>query len=835
MKEENETNSTEEKNYNIMVEATEEIQNSYAEYALHVIKQRALPDVRDGLKPVHRRVLYGMLDEGVTADKPYKKSAASVGAILGKYHPHGDQAVYDSMVRMAQDFSLRYTLVDGHGNFGSIDGDSAAAMRYTEARMSRLADEMVRDLNEDTVDWQPNYDESLKEPVVLTSRFPNLIVNGSDGIAVGMATKMPPHNLKETVNAIKEVMDNPNVPLKNLMKIIKGPDFPTAGIIVGTDGIKEYFEKGQGKITLRAKVHIEDNRGRTAIVITELPYQLSKINLTKKLAELTKDKRPAVQYLSNITDIRDESDQKTGIRLMIELKKDTNTTKIMSILFKETPLQQTYGVNNLCLVDNMPKTLNLRDLIQEYIKFQIEVIVRRTRFRLEKIKARLHILEGYIIALDPANIDEVISIIKKSSNGANARANLMKRFKLSEIQAQAVLDLRLQKLTKMDIKDIKEEYAQKKKIKAELESILKSEKKQKDIIKEDLTIIADKFGDNRKTEILNISVEDNLEEILTQVPEEEVIITLTKEGYVKRTTTDIIRNNTKGAKGSGIVELSAKDNLDKFLISKTTDEFWVLADDSNIYMNMVHEIIEQNRTSAGKTIKIMLNNLPLKVHTIVNIPSKEKENKDSFLLTVSEQGMVKRTSLDEYQTNRSSILGFQYKPGDKIIKSFIVSSSDNIVLTTQQGNTIHFPIQGNIPIQGRKSTGVIAIKLDKNDKVVGANVYSGNNVGNYALLTISEKGFGKITNMLEYPLTKKGGKGVKNATIDFDKNGNIADTAIINDSEMNNTNIYICTAKGNLIKLKLKEFSRLGRAAKIVNIVAINTNDIVKNIESVIS
>lgn len=821
------TDTNGELSFDEMIEAAEEIQNSYAEYALHVIKQRALPDVRDGLKPAQRRVIYSMYDEGVFSDRAFKKSARIVGNCLGKFHPHGDQSVYETMVRMAQDFSLRYLLVDGHGNFGSIDGDNAAAPRYTEVRMAPLAMELIRDINEDTIDWQANYDESLKEPVVLPGRFPNLLVNGSDGIAVGMATKMPPHNLKETVNAINSVIDNPNITLKQLIKQIKGPDFPTGGIIVGDEAIKEYFETGQGKLTVRAKAHVEDNRGKPSIVITELPFQLTKSNLIEKIAKLVKEKKTS--YLSNIVDLRDESDKKTGIRLVIETKRDTNPSKLMAMLFKETPLQQTYSVHNLCLVDNMPRTLTLRELIQEYIKFQIEVIVRRTNFRLEKVKARLHILEGYLIALNAANIDKVIAIIKKSQNGPAARTKLMSTFKLSEIQAQAVLDLRLQKLTQMDIKDIKLEHKEKTELKKELEAILKSEKRQKEIIKEDLLAISEKFGDDRKTEIMKINssgedIEESLEEMLTQIPEEENILLFTEGGYVKRMPTNQFRNNTKGSKGSSIIDLGKGDFIKDIIVAKTNDELWAFGDDGNVTMLMVNDVVEQNKTGRGRPIRNLLENVSPNIQTLLTLPGGLRNQEGIYVVTVSEKGMIKRTALEEYNTNRSSIIGFKTKPGDKLIKAFIASSSDNVVLTTDDGNTIHFSLDENVPVQGRSATGVIGIKLISGAKVIGAGVYSASNTANFSLLAITNKGFGKATNLQEYPITKRGGKGVKTATIASNQ-GKLVTANIINESELRNSSVYSISKQGALTKIKTKDFTQLGRTAKLTIGVGVKSGD----------
>ena len=868
-----------------------------------------------------------------------------------------NSSVYDAMARMAQDFSLRYPLVDGHGNFGSIDGDSPAAMRYcvtgdtlietdkglqkikdlvpdakansttnisikirtkngtfkpaskffhsgihsvielktdqgitlrgshnhpvfckiiennivrykwktlesievndlvcslyilsqnnseqfkefptdkeiketdfliqkvvavndvgednvysikvdsdchsfitngivshnTEARLGPIAMELIKEISEETVDWKPNYDESLKEPIVLPGRFPNLLVNGSDGIAVGMATKMPPHNLKETVSAINAVLENPNITLQALMKHIKGPDFPTGGIIVGIDGIKDYFETGKGQLNLRAKAHIEDNRGKPSIVITELPYQLSKGKLIERIALLVKDKNhKSKMELTNIVDIRDESDRETGIRLVIELKKDSNAQKVLSVLFKETPMSQTFGVHNLCLVDNTPKTLGLREIIQEYIKFQTEVIVRRTNFRLEKIKARLHILEGYIIALDPANIDEVINIIKKSTSGPSARTNLMKRFKLSEIQAQAVLDLRLQKLNKMDVKDIKQEYAEKKKIKTELEAILKSEAKQKEIIHNDLVDISQKFGDARRTEILAVNSNnmDNVEEMLLQVQEERVVVFRTSGGYIKRVNLDSFKTNTKGTRGNSSIEIGTKDTLKEIICASTGKEIWFLTDDCNVHMAMVHEIIDQDKNGKGRSVKPLLNDEAGKVFTSVVVDSNDKNDGEHYLLTISEKGYLKRSLLSEYVSNRSTIVGFQCKPGDKIIGAVVVKEDDNILLTNNAGFTNHFAV-AEIPVQGRKSSGVIGMKTGK-EKVISFAVYNKSRIDNVEFVIVTENGYSKSTLVAEYPLTKKGSKGVKTAVLD-DITGEIVSSLVIDKNEQKQKTIF---------------------------------------------
>ena len=1230
------------------ISAETEIKNSMAEYSMSVIKNRALPDVRDGLKPVHRRVLYGMYEEGVTADKSHKKSARIVGNILGKFHPHGDSSVYEAMARMTQDFSLRYPLVDGHGNFGSIDGDSPAAMRYcitgdtliltdkgnipiskiclnskensthdinvkvlsrdgkvntaskffnsgkhpiikiklstgqilkgtknhpvltlveenlqvkfkwkvlqdiniddfvvisgsnltckdkistdeaillgaliseghyseqrmgfnntdkqyfdmvyknivqyvksdksiysyshilpsgkkiyeldiqnkniiknifklglvpsksgdkripssvlcsgknvkasflsslfegdgsvvssggsvsifyaskslsliqeiqllllefnilsriyndknnfrliihnlndiinfrdninfitikkeklsnilkdfgkesralsktdyipfinknfkekypqikksfekynfdrisrlprhyetireclleqdqnlldeiingnyhfskvfekntmesevvysikvdsnchsfisngivshnTEARMGTIGTEMLKEINERTVDWVPNYDESLKEPEVLPGRFPNLLVNGIDGIAVGMATKMPPHNLREVVAAINAVIDNPNIQLGNLMKLIKGPDFPTGGIIVGNDGIKEYFETGQGKMTLRAKAHIEDNKGKPLIVITELTYQMNKSRLITKIAELVKDKNSKNKVeLSNIIDIRDESDSRTGIRIVVEMKKDTNAMKIMSILFKETSLSQTFSVNNLCLVDNMPRVLNLRELIQEYIKFQLEVLVRRTTFRLEKINARIHILEGYIIALDPANIDEVISIIKNAANAEAARKGLMKRFKLSEIQAQAVLDLKLQRLNKMDIKDIKREHAEKKKIKAELEALLKSEKKQKILIKEELDEISRKWGDERRTEIIKVSADtENLEEMLAQIPEEDALIIFTNSGKVKRIDPSALRNNARGSRGTSIIDPTKTDKVKQIVKGKTNDELWVLSDNGYISMLLVNDILLQDKKGNGSAIKMLMSDVSGSPEIITLIPKSVRQQNNTFFMTVSKKGIVKKTPLSEYIATRSNIVGYQLKTkDDSLVFAGTVTDEHNIILTSNVGNTINFS-STEIPSQGRKSAGVIGMKLDKNSFVAGVSTYLKNMEESFVLSFVTEDGSIKSTTISEYPVTKKGGKGVKTGVFKPEENGLIVSTSCFNINEVKSSFVWAGSASGNIVKVKTSELPITQRVSKVIKFAAVKANDSITSIFS---
>ena len=753
----------------------EEMERSYIEYAMSVIVGRALPDVRDGLKPVHRRILYTMYESGLTSDKPFKKSATCVGDVLGKYHPHGDASVYDAMVRLAQDFSMRYLLVDGHGNFGSVDGDPPAAYRYTEARLSKISNEMLRDIDKDTVDWDPNFDESRKEPRVLPSRFPNLLVNGSSGIAVGMATNIPPHNLTEVINACICVLDDPECTLVNLMDHITGPDFPTGGIIMGRSGIRAAYATGRGKVVVRAKTEFEEfGKDRTRIIVTELPYQVNKRQLIKNIADQVKDKR-----IDGISDLRDETDR-NGMRMVIELKKDANPQVVLNNLFKQTALQSNFSIIMLALVDNQkqPKILSLRQILDEYLKYQEEVLTRRTQYDLRKAQERAHLLEGLLIAQD--NIDEVIHIIRSSYD--NAKQNLMERFSLDDVQAQAICDMRLIALQGLNREKLEAEYKELEEKIAYYQELLSDETKLRGVLREELVQIRDKFGDDRKTVIQDIEDEIDIEDL---IDEETCAFTLSNHGYIKRMPVDTYRTQSRGGRGVNAQNLKEEDYVKSLNIASTHDYILFFTDMGKVHLRKGYQIPEAGRTARGTAI---VNVLPLDAGENVTAMVVTREfNDNEFLLMATQKGIVKRLPFITLKTNRKGgIRALTLDEDDHLINVLRTNGSDNIILATAQGMAICFN-ESDVRCMGRDAAGVRGISLNEGDFVVGAEkVEEGK-----TLLTVTENGYGKRTELAEYLRTgpdgekvpqSRGGKGLKNYNI-TSKTGNIAGCRVVGDKD----------------------------------------------------
>ena len=756
-------------------ELVHEMKESYIEYAMSVIVGRALPDARDGLKPVHRRILYAMYEDNLTSDKPFKKSATCVGDVLGRYHPHGDASVYDALVRLAQDFSMRYMLVDGHGNFGSVDGDPPAAYRYTEARMSKIANEMLRDIEKETVDWDPNFDETRKEPRVLPSRFPNLLVNGSSGIAVGMATNIPPHNLGEVINACICILDDPEVTLPDLMEHITGPDFPTKGIILGSAGIRAAYATGKGRLTLRARAEFEEfGQNRTRIIVTELPYQVNKRMLIKNMADQVNDKR-----LDGISDIRDETDR-NGMRIVIELKREANPQVVLNRLFAQTQMQTTFAINLLALVKNQsqPKVLSLREALDEYLQFQEEVIVRRTRYDLRKAQERAHLLEGLLIAQD--NIDEVIHIIRSAYDDAKER--LMERFSLSDVQAQAILDMRLKALQGLDREKLEAEYKELQEKIAYYNRILSDPALVRSILKEELTAIREKYSDGRKTEIQDVEDEIDIEDL---IEEEQCVLTISKQGYVKRMPVDTYRTQSRGGRGVNAQNLKEEDYVKSLNVASTHDHILFFTDIGKVHHRKGYQIPEAGRTARGTA---MVNILPLEPEEAVTAMVITREFHDNeYLMMVTRNGTVKRIPLVELKTNRKGgIRALTLDEGDHLVNVIRTNGNDNIILATRNGMAICFNEQDVRPM-GRNAAGVRGITLTEDDYVIGAEKAEEGKT----LLTVTENGFGKRTELQEYLRTgpdgekvpqSRGGKGLKNYNITA-KTGRVAGCRVVSDSD----------------------------------------------------
>lgn len=785
----------------IQHEIHDEMKNSYIDYSMSVIVGRALPDVRDGLKPVHRRILYGMSELGVTPDKPHKKSARIVGEVMGKYHPHGDSSIYDAMVRMAQDFSIRYMLVDGHGNFGSVDGDGAAAMRYTEARMTPFALQMLRDIDKETVDFMPNFDEEEQEPKVLPARFPNLLVNGSNGIAVGMATSIPPHNLREVIDAAVYMIEHDDADIEDLIKIVKGPDFPTAATIMGKNSAKEAYRTGQGKVLVRATTEFEEtNKGKQQIIVTEIPYQVNKARLIEKIAELVKDKR-----IEGISDIRDESNRQ-GMRIVIELKRDANPQITLNRLFKHTQLQESYSMIMIALVDGQPRILTLHDILSEYLKHQKEVVTRRTIFDKKKAEARAHILEGLRIALD--NIDEIIKIIRASYN--NAKDKLIERFGLSEIQAQAILDMRLARLQGLEREKIENEYEELMKKIEYYNQLLADEKMLMGVVKDELLEIKDKWGDERRTKIV-ADVSDFDEEDL--IEEENVAITLTHLGYLKRVSVDNYKTQKRG--GKGITGLTTRENdfVKNMIMTSTHDTLMFFTNTGKAHKLKAYEIPEAGRTAKGMPAVNFLNLMQRERITAI-IPIKEF-TEDEFLIAVTKHGTIKKTPISQFDTNRKTgLIAISLKDGDELIGIKQTTGRNKVIIVTKQGKCICFS-EEDVRSMGRIAGGVRAIKLEPDDEVVSMELVEANE----ELLVVTKNGYGKRTPVDDYKIQVRGGKGL--LTYDkakFKKTGELIGAMVVNEDD----EIMLINSDGIIIRIRAGEVSRLGRATQGVKIMRVD-------------
>ncbi|MGG0717581.1 DNA gyrase subunit A [Robertmurraya massiliosenegalensis] len=788
------------------INISQEMRSSFLDYAMSVIVSRALPDVRDGLKPVHRRILYAMHDLGIHADKPYKKSARIVGDVIGKYHPHGDSAVYETMVRMAQDFNYRYMLVDGHGNFGSVDGDAAAAMRYTESRMSKISMELLRDINKDTIDYQDNYDGEEREPVVLPARFPNLLINGTTGIAVGMATNIPPHQLGEIIDGVLAVSKDPDITIQELMDIIPGPDFPTAGLILGRSGIRKAYETGRGSITLRAKVEIEQkSNGKEVILVKELPYQVNKARLIEKIAELARDKK-----IDGITDLRDESDRK-GMRIVIEVRKDANANVLLNNLYKHTALQTSFGINMLALVNGHPKVLNIKECLHYYLQHQQIVIRRRTEFELRKAEARAHILEGLRIALD--HIDEVIALIRGSQTTEIAREGLMTTFGLSEKQAQAILDMRLQRLTGLEREKIEEEYQNLMNLIAELQAILADEEKILEIIREELLEIKERYNDKRRTEIVTAGLENIEDEDL--IPRENIVVTITHNGYVKRLPVSTYRAQKRGGRGIQGMGTNEDDFVEHLITTSTHDTLLFFTNKGKVYRAKGYEIPEFSRTAKGLPI---INLLEVDKGEWVNaiIPVTEFVD-DWFLFFTTKEGVSKRSPLSSFANIRNNgLIALNLREGDELISVRLTDGNKEIIIGTKNGMLIRFP-ETDVRSMGRTATGVKGISINReNDEVIGMEVLDEDS----DILIVTKNGYGKRTPAEEYRIQGRGGKGIKTCNI-TDKNGDLVSMKAVTGAE----DLMIITTGGVIIRMAVGDISTMGRNTQGVRLIRLNENE----------
>ena len=786
------------------VNLEQEMKNSYIDYAMSVIVSRAIPDVRDGLKPVHRRILYAMQEAGMTPGKPYKKSARIVGEVLGKYHPHGDISVYDAIVRMAQDFSMRYMLADGHGNFGSVDGDPAAAMRYTEVRMSRISELMLQDIDKDTVDFVPNYDESLKEPAVLPSKFPELLVNGTSGIAVGMATNIPPHNLGEVIDGTLMLIDNPETTVEELMGVIKGPDFPTGGLIMGKSGIKDAYTTGRGSIRMRAQVHTETmSNGKPRIVVTELPYQVNKARLIEKIADLVRDKQ-----IEGITDLRDESDR-NGMSIVIELRRDANADVVLNQLYKHTSLQETFGVIMLALVDGQPQVLNLKEVLHYYIKHQEDVITRRTRYELKKAEARAHILEGLNIALD--HLDAVISTIRSSRTGEIAKAALMEGFKLSDKQAQAILDLRLQRLTGLERDKIEEEYQEILKKIDWLKSVLADEGKILAIIKEELTAVKNKYNDDRRTSITRDSSDISMEDL---IPDDDVVVTLTHNNYIKRMPLATYKNQKRG--GQGIVGMKTKDTdfVENILITTNHHVILFFTNRGRLYYLKAYEIAESSRQAKGTAIVNLINlDQDEKITAVIHV---REFKPDRYLFMATKNGVVKRVQMSEFKSRSSiGVRAISLDESDELIGVKFTDGTKTIIMGTKHGMAITFE-ETQVRSMGRSARGVRGIKLDDDDEIVGMDTIKSDG----KVLTVSENGLGKRTPIEEYTVHNRGGKGMINMKI-TERTGNVVGIKVVRPGQ----EVMLISTDGVIIRTDIDEISIISRNSQGVKLMSVGDSD----------
>jgi DNA gyrase subunit A len=793
----------------------DEMKESYLNYSMSVIVSRALPDVRDGLKPVHRRILFGMSELGSNWNRPYKKSARIVGDVLGKYHPHGDSSVYDALVRMAQNFSMRYTLVDGQGNFGSIDGDNAAAMRYTESRMTRMASEMLKDLDKDTVEWSSNFDETLKEPTLLPSTVPTLLINGSEGIAVGMATKIPPHNLIEVINGLIALIENEDISTDEIMQHIKGPDFPTAGLIMGMDGLKNAYTTGRGKIKMRARAHIETNKnGKDSIVITEVAYQTNKANLVEKIADLVRDKK-----IMGITDLRDESD-KDGIRVVIETKRDAVPEVILNQLYKHTQLQDTFGIILLALIDGIPKIMPLKTILNHFVNFRHEIVVRRTEFDLKEAEARAHILEGLKIALD--NIDEIIKIIRGSKDPTQAKEGLMNGFNLSEIQSQAILDMRLQKLTGLEVDKVVAEYREVIKVITHLRGILESRSQRMEIIKTELLEVQEQYGDERRTEIIPVDSNFTMEDMIA---EEEVVLTVTHLGYIKRTALNTYRTQRRGGRGVQGAMSKDEDFVEHLFIANTHNYMLFFTDQGKCYWLKVYDIPQGGRATRGRAIVNLIGCAPgEKVEAFVSV--KEFDD-DHYIAMATRNGIVKKTVLSAYgKPRKGGIYAIEIREGDKLIEARITNGEHDILLGTYEGKSIRFS-EKNIRASGRKTMGVKGITLSsKEDYVIGMLVIRREGT----ILVATEKGMGKRTDVIQYRTQTRGGKGVMTMRC-TDKTGKMVNIMEVVDSD----DLIVITDSGVLMRQPVAAIRTIGRVTQGVKLVKLDEGASISSITRVIS
>ena len=775
-----------------------EVEKSFLEYSMSVIVSRALPDLRDGLKPVHRRILYTMFEDNLTPDKPFRKSATTVGAVLGRYHPHGDKSVYDAMVRMAQDFSYRYVLVEGHGNFGSIDGDGAAAYRYTEARLSKLSLELLRDINKNTIDFTPNFDNTTKEPVVLPSRFPNILVSGTMGIAVGMATNIPPHNLGEVIDGCVAYIDNNNITIPELMEYIKGPDFPTAATILGNSGIKKAYETGKGTITIRSKVEIVENNNKTQIIVTELPYQVNKKSLQERIAELVRDK-----IIDGISDLHDETNLKNGIKLVITLKKDANANVVLNNLYKHTQLQTSFGIIFLMLDEGQPKILNLKEIISKYVDYQKIIIIRRTKFELDKAEKRVHILEGYKIALD--NIDEVIKIIKTAESDIIAKQHLMNRFNLTDIQSDAILEMKLRRLTGLERSKIEEELKELLELIDELKSILASDEKVLNIIKEELIAIKEKYSDERRTYIDMTAVEYIEDESL--IPVEDIVITLTNKGYIKRVTTETYRTQNRGGVGVKGMTTNEDDFVENIISMTTHDYLLFFTNKGKVYRIKGYEVPVYSRQSKGLPI---INLLSLDKDEEVKVMLKVNNNEDNkYIVFCTQKGLIKRTNIYEFENIRTNgKIAITLKDDDQLIAVKKTTGENEIIIAASNGRMIRFD-EKEIRIMGRTASGVRGIDIG-DGIAVGCEIAE----PNQEILVVTENGYGKRTDVEEYRLTHRGSKGVKGLNV-TEKNGNIVSFKTVHGDE----DLMIITNNGVIIRLSIEQVSTTGRVAQGVRLI----------------
>lgn len=784
-----------------------EMKDAYIDYAMSVIVARALPDVRDGLKPVHRRILYSMHEDGITSDKPYRKCANTVGSVLGRYHPHGDASVYDAMVRLAQDFSMRYMLIDGHGNFGSIDGDSPAAMRYTEARMAKISEEMLADIEKNTVKFEPNYDDRLQEPSVLPTKVPALLINGSSGIAVGMATNIPPHNLTEIINGLIKIIESDDVTDEELMGIIKGPDFPTGATILGRDGIKQAYTTGRGKVMMRAETEIEEMSGnRQRIIVNSLPYQVNKARLIENIAALARDKK-----VEGISDIRDESDREEKVRIVIELKRDARPQVTLNQLYKHTALQESFGIIMLALVDGEPKILTLRQCLDEFLKHRREVVLRRTKFELDKAEARAHILEGLRIAID--NIDEVIETIRSSYD--DAKEKLMERFGLTDIQAQAILDMQLKRLSGLQREKIEEEYNELMKLIAYYKDVLASESLVFDIIKTELLEIKEKFGDERLTKIVAAEGEFEVEDL---IKEEQTVVALTNFGYIKRVPVDTYKSQKRGGKGILGMTTREEDFVKEIFTTSTHDTILFFTNTGKMYRLRGYEVPEAGRTAKGTAIVNLLNlEAGEKVSAMIPI---QNFAEGKYILMATKNGMIKKTALKEYDTSRrAGLVGINLKEEDRLIDVRLTDGEDNVILVTRKGQSITFDEKDVRPL-GRGAQGVMGMRLDETDEVIGMEpIVRG---GKATLLAITENGFGKRTDLEEYRVQNRGGKGVTTYKV-TPKTGDIVGIRIVNGDE----DVMLITDTGTVIRLKVAEISILGRSTQGVTLMRTNDGKVV--------